>query len=257
MTALLSLSLVIVMFSAGLGLRGGDYVRLLRMPRAALTGLVLQMLFLPVWALLLRNLLAPDTEAAIGLMLTAMAPATVASHVLVGLAGGHIGLARSLSAGSTLLFAGWVWLTGPDPSWIFLLSGLVLLPFVAGIGVAAIARDFTGRAARVLSLAASLLTGLLVLQAIFRFGAALDMRIMLVVVALAGGAVVAAALGARSFAPGYSPSIGISTAMQNVAIPIVMAHFANGDAAAAVPALYGTVMYAVPFAIIILRARRR
>ncbi|SDD21987.1 bile acid:Na+ symporter, BASS family [Paracoccus isoporae] len=257
MTILLSLSLAVVMFSAGLGLRGGVYLRLLRMPRAILTGLALQMIVLPVWALLLTRLMDLSVAPAVGLMLTAMAPATTASHVLVGLAGGHVGLARSLTAISTPLFLLWVLPTGPDPTWLMILSGLILLPFFAGMTMARIARGVAAKLARPVSLAASLLTGLLLLQALIRYGTVFDLRMLVASVALAGGAVLAAWLAARLLAPGQGPAVGISTAMQNCAIAVVIAEFANIGFAALVPALYGVVMYAVPFALIAWRARRR
>ena len=69
----LPVSLAIMMFSMGLALRVDDFSRVFRKPEAAILGIALQLLMLPVLAWLVIELWQLSTLAAAGLLLLAVA----------------------------------------------------------------------------------------------------------------------------------------------------------------------------------------
>ena len=89
------LTAAVVMFATGLALRAGDFTRLADMQGSGLYGLALQVIGLPLAAMLIGKGLGIAPHDGMGLMVLAFAPASSSSHVLVGLAGGNIGLSRT------------------------------------------------------------------------------------------------------------------------------------------------------------------
>ena len=88
---LLPLILAFIMFSLGLGLSGRDFTRVLRFPVAFGTGLLNQVLLLPLVALGLAHAFGLPAVFAAGLMIIALCPGGVTSNLLARLAGGKRG----------------------------------------------------------------------------------------------------------------------------------------------------------------------
>jgi len=100
---ILPLALAFIMFTLGLGLTFSDFVRVARMPKNFLVGLVSQLLFLPLVALIIVFIWPLQPELAIGLILIAAAPGGVTSNILTSFAKGDVALSISLTAVMSLL----------------------------------------------------------------------------------------------------------------------------------------------------------
>ena len=100
---LLPLILAFIMFSLGLGLKGSDFSRVLKFPMAFCTGLLNQVILLPLVALGLAMAFGLEPIFAVGLMILAMCPGGVTSNMLAKLAGGNAPLSISLTAITSLL----------------------------------------------------------------------------------------------------------------------------------------------------------
>lgn len=99
----LPLALAFIMFSLGLGLRFGDFGRVLRLPKPTLTGIVAQIVLLPVVAYGLIALWGFGGGMAFGIMLLAFSPGGVTSNMLTKLAGGSVALSITLTAVVSLM----------------------------------------------------------------------------------------------------------------------------------------------------------
>ena len=99
---LLNAILALMIFGVSLGLKPADFVRILRSPRAPVTGLIAQFLLLPaatcaaVWAL--------DVDPAIGLgmLLVAACPGGNFSNIMTWIARGDVAVSVSMTAVSSL-----------------------------------------------------------------------------------------------------------------------------------------------------------
>ena len=100
---ILPLALAFIMFTLGLGLTFSDFARVAKMPKNFLIGLVSQLVFLPLVALIIVFVWPLQPELAIGLILIAAAPGGVTSNVLTSFAKGDVALSISLTAVMSLL----------------------------------------------------------------------------------------------------------------------------------------------------------
>ena len=94
----LPISLAFIMFGLGLGLTGGDFMRVLKQPRDFFVGAISQIILLPVIAFMLIKLWPLAPELAIGVMIIAAAPGGVTSNLLTSFAKGDVALSISLTA---------------------------------------------------------------------------------------------------------------------------------------------------------------
>ncbi|MCF3593274.1 bile acid:sodium symporter family protein [Rhodobacteraceae bacterium LMO-12] len=101
----LPLSLAIIMFSLGLGLTFADFARVLAMPRAVLTGMVMQMAAVPLVAFILLTLFERPPAIAFGVMLLSFCPGGISSSILTRLGGGNVALSVTLTGVVSLLSA--------------------------------------------------------------------------------------------------------------------------------------------------------
>jgi len=99
----LPLILAFIMFSLGLGLKGADFSRVLKFPKAFGVGLANQLLLLPVVGFALATVFKLPPELAVGLMILACAPGGVTTNVLTRIAGGNIPLSISMTAVTSLV----------------------------------------------------------------------------------------------------------------------------------------------------------
>jgi len=100
---ILPLALAFIMFVLGLGLTGGDFLRVIRQPRDFFVGAVSQIIILPVIAFMLIKIWPIAPELAIGVMIIAAAPGGVTSNILTSFAKGDVALSISLTAIISLL----------------------------------------------------------------------------------------------------------------------------------------------------------
>lgn len=100
---LLPLILAFIMFSLGLGLRKEDFTRVARFPKAFGTGLVNQLLLLPLVAFVIASFLKVSPELAVGVMILSFCPGGVTSNVLARMARGNVPLSISLTAVTSLI----------------------------------------------------------------------------------------------------------------------------------------------------------
>ena len=99
----LPLALAFIMFTLGLGLSFSDFIKVAKNPKNFLIGLVSQLIFLPIVAIIIVFIWPLQPELAIGLILIAAAPGGVTSNILTSFAKGDVALSISLTAVISLL----------------------------------------------------------------------------------------------------------------------------------------------------------
>lgn len=99
----LPLSLAFIMFSLGFGLTFADFGRILKMPRAVLAGVGLQVIVVPLAAFAALLVFEMPPVLAFGIMLLSFCPGGVTSNILTKLAGGTVALSITLTAVTSLL----------------------------------------------------------------------------------------------------------------------------------------------------------
>ena len=99
----LPLALAFIMFALGLGLTGGDFLRVAKQSRDFFVGAFAQIILLPVIAFILVKTWTIAPELAIGVMIIAAAPGGVTSNILTSFAKGDVALSISLTAIISLL----------------------------------------------------------------------------------------------------------------------------------------------------------
>ena len=100
---ILPLALAFIMFVLGLGLTGGDFLRVIKQPRDFFVGAFSQIILLPIIAFILVKVWPVAPELAIGVMIIAAAPGGVTSNLLTSFAKGDVALSTSLTAIISLL----------------------------------------------------------------------------------------------------------------------------------------------------------
>lgn len=100
---ILILVLAMIMLGMGLSLTREDFKRVLKYPKGIITGLLNQMVFLPIVGLAIANLLSLSSELAVGIMLLAACPGGTSSNIITHLAKGDSALSVSLTAVSSLI----------------------------------------------------------------------------------------------------------------------------------------------------------
>jgi len=100
---ILPLALAFIMFVLGLGLTGGDFLRVVKQPRDFFVGAFSQIILLPIIAFILIKIWPIAPELAIGVMIIAAAPGGVTSNLLTSFAKGDVALSISLTAIISLL----------------------------------------------------------------------------------------------------------------------------------------------------------
>lgn len=99
----LPLVLAFIMFSLGLGLKGSDFARVFQQPKVFATGLLNQLILLPLVAFGLVLAFGLPPLLAVGMMILALCPGGVTSNMLSRLANGTPSLSISLTAVTSLL----------------------------------------------------------------------------------------------------------------------------------------------------------
>ena len=147
-------AIALMMFGVSLQLKGEDFARLLKQPRAPLAGLAAQFLLLPAATCLATWLFSVPAEFALGMILVASCPGGTFSNVMTWMAKGNVAVSVTMTAVSSLAavvltpanFALYGWLNPQtrsllqqiaiDPVNVLLLVALVLaLPIFLGMAV--------------------------------------------------------------------------------------------------------------------------
>jgi len=100
---LLPVILAFIMFTLGLGLRGADFSRIFKFPKAFGVGLLNQLVVLPLVAFGICKLFKLPPVLALGTMILAFSPGGVTTNVLARIAGGNTALSISMTAVTSLL----------------------------------------------------------------------------------------------------------------------------------------------------------
>jgi bile acid:Na+ symporter, BASS family len=102
LTGLIVPLIQIIMLGMGATLSLSDFTRAFKMPRAVLTGLLLQFAIMPALGFAIAHLFGFPSEIAAGVILVGACPGGVASNVMCYLAKGDVALSVTMTAFSTL-----------------------------------------------------------------------------------------------------------------------------------------------------------
>jgi len=102
-TKIAPICLALIMLGLGLGLKGEDFIRVLKTPKDFFIGFFSQLVILPIVALCVALILNLSAPLAVGLMIIAAAPGGVTSNVLTKFADGDVALSISLTAVVSLI----------------------------------------------------------------------------------------------------------------------------------------------------------
>ena len=100
---LLPLVLSLIMFGMGLSLKLSDFARLAKMPKIVITGLVGQLILLPLLAFSIAKLFNASESVAIGMMILAACPGGTTSNLFAHLAKANLALSITLTAITTVI----------------------------------------------------------------------------------------------------------------------------------------------------------
>ena len=102
-TVVTPIVLGMIMFGMGLGLTVQDFTRVFQYPKAAILGLLGQLLVLPFLGLFVASVLDLDPELAVGIMILTFCPGGVMSNVMSHLAKADTALSVSLTTVSSFV----------------------------------------------------------------------------------------------------------------------------------------------------------
>ncbi len=102
-TAILAISLIVIMLGMGLSLEINDFKRILIHPKAIAVGLVNQLLILPLLGFLIASFIPVVPGIAVGVMILVACPGGPTSNLIAHLAKGDTALSVSLTAISSFI----------------------------------------------------------------------------------------------------------------------------------------------------------
>ncbi|XOV92895.1 MAG: bile acid:sodium symporter family protein [Bacteroidota bacterium] len=100
---ILAISLIIIMLGMGLSLVPDDFRRIFVNPKAIITGLINQLILLPLIGFALALVFPVSPEVAVGIIILAACPGGPTSNLIAHLAKGDTALSVSLTAASSLI----------------------------------------------------------------------------------------------------------------------------------------------------------
>jgi BASS family bile acid:Na+ symporter len=277
-TAILAISLIIIMFGMGLSLVFNDFKRILISPKAILTGLVNQIVLLPLVGFILIKVFTLPPEIAIGVIILAACPGGPTSNLITHLAKGDTALSVSLTAISsfiTLLTIPFVINLGLNtvlgentPIKLDVLQTIaqvfviVIIPVVLGMLVRAKKEAFANRMEKPVRIASAIVFVLVLVGILLKeranivpyFQQAGIVALLLNVVTMLLG-FLAARIMKLSFRQGIS--ISIESGIQNGTLAIAIATvLLNNTSYAIAPAVYSLIMFLTGGAVIFWSLRR-
>ena len=265
----LPLSLAFIMFSLGFGLTFADFGRVFAMPKAALTGMILQIAVVPAVAYILLMMVDLPPALAFGVMILAFCPGGVTSSILTKLAGGNVALSITLTAVVSLIsvitvpiFASWASHAFLGDAAVVInvtsiamsMFAITAVPVMIGLLSRFVAGNVAARTEGTVSKVALVLFVVILLAAlasnwqvfIENVGYLGPMLITMNVILLLLGVMIARAVGLTG---GDGLCISIEMGVQNAALGITVAGLiaqSGGIPEFAVPAaIYGITMYII------------
>ena len=103
LTVMLPLVLAVIMFGMGLSLVKEDFLRLFRMPKPVLVGLMGQVVLLPILAFFTAVVFQLEPTLAVGLMILSACPGGTMSNVISQLSRANLALSVTLTAVTTVV----------------------------------------------------------------------------------------------------------------------------------------------------------
>ena len=274
--ALLPLALAYIMFTLGTGLKPSDFKVIAKYPKAFIVGLINQVIFVPLVALVVVLLMSPPAEIAFGIMLISFCPGGVTSNMLTYYAKGNVALSVALTGVVSLLSVVTLpilitlafnhFMKDQAGSISAVKIGLVMfllttLPVTLGMLARYKFTDFMVRRSSILNGLASVFFVLIVLAAIATNWqllqeqlAAIGLELVLIIITL----FIVSILTAKALKLSWfdTKTIAIETSIQNSTTAITLAPIIMGVSTLpiiALPAaLYGVLMYVIALPIIFL-----
>lgn len=260
---LLPLCLALIMFVMGTGLSWQSFTPLVSKPKAALLGVIAQLLLLPViiWALILVLRLPPVIAA--GLVLLACAPGGATSNLFSSLSEGDLPLSIALTAIVSLLSPLWMpWAAQMQLAWlgyevvfklsyklvVLQLTLVTALPLALGMGLRRLKAAWVERYEKQfkqLSVGLLMLMILVLISVNYQvlpsvFGLSALMVILLASLALAAGYMLARLLG---LSERQSRTLSFETGVQNAGMAMMIAFsFLQAPELGMLALLYGILM---------------
>lgn len=273
---ILPLALAVLMFVVGLRLTMAGLASQFRHPRALLTGLAVQVVGLPVLALVLSGVLGLAPDVAIGLLVIAVAPGGITSNYVAMAARADLALSTAMTLVTSLAAAVTIpavlWMSGAAFAGTNL-SGLLrtsllmfavsAVPMLLGMGLRRLRPDFAARFGRPLDRLSAAVFALIVLATFWENREAMLMHaasigpaaVLLNGLAIATGFVVG---HLARLEPSQRLAIAIEVGLQNVALAMVVATTLLGRSELTAPALvYAVVMNVAALGLIALGRRLR
>ena len=274
--ALLPLALAYIMFTLGTGLKPSDFKVIAKYPKAFIVGLINQVIFVPLVALVVVLLMSPPAEIAFGIMLISFCPGGVTSNMLTYYAKGNVALSVALTGVVSLLSVVTLpilitlafnhFMKDQAGSISAVKIGLVMfllttLPVTLGMLARYKFTDFMVRRSSILNGLASVFFVLIVLAAIATNWqllqeqlAAIGLELVLIIITL----FIVSILTAKALKLSWfdTKTIAIETSIQNSTTAITLAPIIMGVSTLPVialpAALYGVLMYVIALPIIFL-----
>ncbi|WP_201586498.1 bile acid:sodium symporter family protein [Psychrobacter jeotgali] len=273
--ALLPLALAYIMFTLGAGLKPSDFKVIAKYPKAFFVGLVNQVIFVPLVALLVVLAMSPPPAIAFGIMLISFCPGGVTSNMLTFYAKGNVALSVALTGVVSLLsvitlpilitLAFNHFMQDQAGSISAVKIGLVMFLLTAlPVSLGMLARykfaNFMQRRSSVLNGLASVFFVLIVLAAIASNWELLKSQValiglelvLIIVILFAISMITSRAMKLNWF---DTKTVSIETSIQNsttaiTLAPIIMGTTAGLPAIALPAALYGVLMYIIALPVI-------
>ncbi|MGI9353148.1 MAG: bile acid:sodium symporter family protein [Rhizobiaceae bacterium] len=259
----LPVALAIIMFGMGLGLTVSDFTRVFRRPKAFVVGAFLQIVSLPILAILIVSVFPLSAPFAVGMMILAACPGGVTSNILTYIGKGDVALSVSLTAVISLvgfitvpLITGWalnnfMGEAAPDLPIAKTMIGILLIttvPVILGMIVRKLNAGFADRAEKIFGPLSMIVFIVVVVGALIAERENVVTYIVqtgvpavalnVVTMALAGGVAAALAIPADQ-----RTAITLECGLQNATLGITVAVTLLGRTDISVPvAVYGLLM---------------
>ncbi len=273
-TVVLILALFIIMFGMGLTLTKDDFRRILKYPKAVITGLVNQLIFLPLIGFALATLMDLDPKIAVGIMILAACPGGATSNLITHLSKGDTALSVTLTALSSMItiitiplivsfsishFMGIQQDVVLDiPSVFAQLLIIIVIPVSLGMFVRSKNSDFADRMERPVKIASAIVLAIVIAGVIaqekdniVQYFEQAGISALLLNVSTMSLGFISAKLLKLTFP--QTITISIESGIQNGTLAIGIATIALKSADLAFPAaVYSLIMFATGFAIILI-----
>ncbi len=273
-TVVLIAALFIIMFGMGLTLSAEDFKRVLKFPKAVITGLINQLIVLPLVAFAIAIILDVNAELAVGIMILAACPGGATSNLITHLSKGDTALSVTLTAISSLVtiisiplivsfslnyFMGLDKTFDLDIPKVFAqLLIITVIPISLGMWIRAKKPDFADKMEKSVKIASAIVLALVIAGIILKekenvigyFEQAGILALSLNLTTMLLGFLSAKLL--RLSLP-QTITISIETGIQNGTMAIGVATIALNSSPLAIPAaIYSLIMFGTGFAIIMI-----